>query len=230
VARVLAWTGGVLFVASLLYTVYFYGVVLGDATPSSATSVSVAVAINLVLFGIFAAHHSIFARDATKRWVERVIPTRMERSFYVWIASLLLIAVWMAWRLAEGLLYDIDGFWKWPMYVLQLAGVHLTVRAAGFLDALELAGIRQLQPRAREVVFRTDGPFGLVRHPIYLGWILMTFATPTLTLNRLIFAAITTGYLIVAIPWEERSLVSAFGERYRAYQSTVKWRLIPGIW
>jgi protein-S-isoprenylcysteine O-methyltransferase Ste14 len=136
----------------------------------------------------------------------------------------------MMWQLAEGALYDVTGVWKWPFYVVQLAGVHLTLRAAGFLDFLELAGIRQLQPRTREVVFRSDGPFGLVRHPIYLGWMLMTFATPAMTLNRLIFAAITTGYLIVAIPWEERSLVSAFGERYRAYQSVVKWRLIPGIW
>jgi protein-S-isoprenylcysteine O-methyltransferase Ste14 len=231
VARVLAWTGGVLFVASLLYTVYFYGVVLGDPTPAHTTSsLSLAVGINLVLFGLFAAHHSIFARGVTKRWIERIVPARMERSFYVWVASLLLIATWMLWRLVEGLLYDIDGFWKWPMYALQLAGVHLTVRAAGFLDALELAGIRQLQPRAREVVFRTDGPFGLVRHPIYLGWILMTFAAPAMTYNRLIFALITTGYLVVAIPWEERSLVTAFGDRYRTYQSLVKWRLIPGVW
>ena len=230
-ARVLAWTGGVLFVASLLYTVYFYGVTLADAVPRPATPVSVAVATNLVLFGIFAAHHSIFARGATKRWIERVIPARLERSFYVWIASLLLIAVWTLWRLVEGALYDIETVWKWPMYALQLAGVHLTLRAAGFLDFLELAGIRQLEPQATsEPVFRTDGPFGLVRHPIYLGWMLMTFATPAMTLNRLIFAVITTGYLVVAIPWEERSLVHAFGDRYRRYQSIVRWRLIPGVW
>jgi protein-S-isoprenylcysteine O-methyltransferase Ste14 len=231
VARVLAWTGGVLFVVSLLYTAYFYGVVLADATPPFATAPSVAVAVNLVLFGIFAAHHSVFARGVTKHWVERVVPARMERSFYVWVASLLLIAVWLAWRLAEGLLYDVDSAWKWPLYAVQLAGVYLTVRAAGFLDCLELAGIRQLQPTpARDAVFRTDGPFGLVRHPIYLGWILMTLATPTMTLNRLIFAGITTAYLVVAIPWEERSLVSAFGDRYRKYQSLVKWRLVPGLW
>jgi protein-S-isoprenylcysteine O-methyltransferase Ste14 len=231
VARVLAWTGGVLFVASLLYTVYFYGVVLGDAAPPSPTSLPVAIAVNLVLFGIFAAHHSIFAREVTKRWIERVVPPRMERSFYVWVASLLLIAVWLPWRLVEGLLYDIDSFWKWSLYALQLAGVHLALRAAGFLDFLELAGIRQLDPRlASEPVFRTDGPFGLVRHPIYLGWILMTFATPTMTMNRLIFAVITTTYLVVAIPWEERSLVHAFGDRYRKYQSIVRWRLIPGLW
>jgi methanethiol S-methyltransferase len=229
-ARLVAWLGGALFVAALLYTVYFYAVALGNAAPSSAIALPNAVAVNLLLFGIFAGHHSIFARGATKRWVERLVPAQMERSFYVWVASLLLIGVWLSWRLATGLLYDVDSLLRWPMHALQLAGAYLIVRAAGFLDALELAGIRQLQPKARPVVFRTDGPFGLVRHPIYLGWILMTFAAPRMTVNRLMFAVVTSAYLVVAIPWEERSLVSAFGDRYRSYQAIVKWRLIPGLW
>jgi methanethiol S-methyltransferase len=230
VARFLAWIGGGLFVAALLYTVYFYGVVLATDTPANATPLPIAIVINLMLFGVFAAHHSIFARGATKRWIERLVPGQMERSFYVWVASLLLIGVWMLWRVAAGLLYDIAGPWRWAMYALQLVGFYLIVRAAGFLDALELAGIRQLQRKTPTVVFRTDGPFGLVRHPIYLGWILMTFAAPMMTVNRLIFAIVTSAYLVVAIPWEEQSLVSAFGDRYRAYQAIVKWRLIPGLW
>lgn len=219
-----------MFAASLVYTFYFYALVLGDPHPENATPLPVAMAINLILFGIFAAHHSIFARDHMKRLVERFVPARMERSFYVWVASLLLIAVWLLWRLVAGLVYEVEGLARWPLYALQLAGVHLTARAAGFLDTLELAGIRQLESRAHQTVFRTDGPFGLVRHPIYLGWILMTFGAPTMTMNRLLFAVITSGYLVVAIPWEERSLVAAFGDRYRAYQSIVRWRLIPGIW
>jgi protein-S-isoprenylcysteine O-methyltransferase Ste14 len=230
VARALAWFGGVVFVASLAYTLYFYALVLGDPAPSNDSPLPLAFAINLILFGLFAAHHSIFARERAKRLVERLMPARMERSFYVWIASLLLIAVWMMWKLVAGLVYEVEGVGQWPLYALQLAGVHLIVRAAGSLDSLELAGIRQLHDRPRETVFRTDGPFGLVRHPIYLGWILMTFAAPAMTMNRLMFAVITSGYLILAIPWEEKSLVAAFGDRYRAYQSIVRWRLIPGIW
>ena len=229
-ARALAWIGGAIFVASLAYTFYFYALVLGDPAPFNDSPPAIALAINLILFGVFAAHHSVFAREGPKRLVERLVPARMERSFYVWVASLLLIAVWMMWRLVPGLVYEVEGIARWPLYVLQLAGVHLTVRAAGLLDSLELAGIRQLQNRPRETVFRTDGPFGLVRHPIYLGWILMTFAAPTMTNNRLMFAVITSAYLILAIPWEEKSLVAAFGDRYRAYQSIVRWRLIPGIW
>jgi protein-S-isoprenylcysteine O-methyltransferase Ste14 len=229
-ARLVAWLGGALFVAALLYTVYFYGVVLSDAASSSAIALPNAAAVNVLLFGIFAAHHSLFARGPTKRWVERTVPAQMERSFYVWVASLLLIGVWLSWRLTAGLLYEVDGLLRWPLHVLQLAGAYLILRAAGFLDALELAGIRQLQHQARPVVFRTNGPFGLVRHPIYLGWILMTFAAPTMTINRLIFAVVTSAYLVLAIPWEERALVAAFGDRYRSYQAIVKWRLIPGLW
>jgi methanethiol S-methyltransferase len=221
--------GGALFVASLIYTAYFYAVLLGDPNPERAVTLARAVGVNTLLFGIFAAHHSVFARQRAKRWMARVIPPRLERTFYVWVASLLLVLVCVSWQRTAGALYDVVGLVRWGFYALQLFGVYLTVRAAGFIDPLELAGIRQAN-RQDAVVFRTDGPFGLVRHPIYLGWIVMTFAAPSMTLNRLLFATISSAYLIVAISWEERSLVDAFGERYRAYQASVRWRLIPGLW
>ena len=69
-----------------------------------------------------------------------------------------------------------------------------------------------------------------VRHPIYLGWILIVFGSPLMTMSRLLFATISSAYLIVAIPWEERSLVEAFGDRYRTYQKQVRWRLLPWLW
>jgi protein-S-isoprenylcysteine O-methyltransferase Ste14 len=159
----------------------------------------------------------------------RVIAPRLERSCYVWVASLLLVLVCVLWQPVAGTVYAVEGGARWLFYALQFLGLHLIVRAAGFIDPFELAGIRQAQ-RQDAVVFRTDGPFGLVRHPIYLGWLLMTFATPTMTINRLLFASISSAYLVVAIPWEERSLAVAFGDRYRAYQASVRWRLIPGLW
>jgi len=229
VTRVLAWLGGAFFVASLIYTFYFYAVLLGDPEPARTVPLGRGAALNTLLFGIFAAHHSIFARDSGKRWIARMMPARLERSFYVWVASLLLILVCVLWQRIAGTVYVVDGWLRWLFYALQLLGVHLTMRAAGFLDPLELAGIRQAQHQDT-VVFRTDGPFGLVRHPIYLGWLLMTLATPDMTINRLLFAVISSVYLIVAIPWEERSLAAAFGDRYRAYQGNVRWRLIPGLW
>ena len=214
--RVLSWLGGAFFVASLIYTFYFYAVLLGDPEPHRAAALGRGAALNTLLFGVFAAHHSLFARDSSKRWIARVIPARVERSFYVWVASLLLILVCALWQRVAGTVYVVEGWLRWVFYALELFGMHLTMRAAGFLDPLELAGIRQAQ-RRETVVFRTDGPFGLVRHPIYLGWLLMTLATPDMTLNRSLFAVISSAYLILAIPWEERSLAAAFGDRYRAY-------------
>ena len=93
----------------------------------------------------------------------------------------------------------------------------------------ELAGVRQ-PDRTKPVEFKADGPFGIVRHPIYLGWILMVFATPAMTTSQLLFAIVSTLYLIIAIPYEERSLVDAFGDKYRDYQRQMKWRLIPLVW
>ncbi len=112
----------------------------------------------------------------------------------------------------------------------QLLGLWLTARAAGLLDPLELAGIRQLQGQLRPVEFKVVGPFGLVRHPIYLGWMLMVFGAPFMTMSRLVMAVVSSTYLIVAIPWEERSLIDAFGDRYREYQRKVRWRLVPFLW
>jgi methanethiol S-methyltransferase len=230
VTRLVAWLGGAVFIAALAYTVYFYAFVLGDALPADAAALPRALVINTILFGIFAAHHSIFARAAGKRWVTRLVRSDMERSLYVWVSSVLLIAVYLLWQLVPGAVYRVSGAARWLLYALQVSGLYIIVRGAGLLDPLELAGIRQAQGKPDAVVFRDTGPFELVRHPIYLGWVLMTFAAPTMTVNRLIFAVITSLYLVAAIPWEERSLVAAFGERYRRYQSSVRWRLIPGIW
>jgi len=74
------------------------------------------------------------------------------------------------------------------------------------------------------------GPYRYVRHPIYLGWVLLVFAAPTMPMGRLLFAAVSTLYLVVAVPFEERSLVAEFGPAYRDYQRQVRWRLVPGLW
>ena len=249
VRGVLAWLGGVAFVGSLTYTLYFYSVVLGRPHTDATVELPWAMAANLALFTIFAMHHSLFARDSAKRWVKRMIPIEMERSFYVWLASALLVAVCVFWQRVPGMLYDINGPLRWVFYVVQLVGLIVIWRAAGALDPLELAGIRQVSAvrdqvsgirdqgsgtkdtkDVKDVIFQTTGPFGLVRHPIYLGWILLVFGAPTMTTDRLVFAVISSLYLVLAIPWEEKSLVTAFGDRYRAYQASVRWRLIPGIW
>jgi methanethiol S-methyltransferase len=227
---VFAWLGGVLFVVSLSWCVYFYAVVLGRPATSTGAAVPPAIAFDVALFSIFAIHHSLLARTGFKRAIARHLPQGAERSVYVWIASLLLLMMCWWWRPLPGLAYEIEWPWAWALHGVQIAGVVLTWRGAAIVDVLDLAGIRQARHETRPVEFRIVGPFRLIRHPIYFGWMLMVFGAPTMTMSRLLFASISSLYLVVAIPWEERSLVEAFGDRYRAYTRQVRWRLLPGVW
>jgi methanethiol S-methyltransferase len=230
--RLMAWLGGVIFIASLGFGAWSYVVRFGHvALPAPPPrAVAGALAANLALFSIFVAHHSIMARSGAKRWLVRHVPPPLERTLYVWIGSLLFLVTCAWWQEIPVLVYRAEDAWRWLGRAGQLAGVWLTLRAAGAIDPLDLAGIRQAQGRARAPVFRIVGPYRLVRHPIYLGWMLMTFGTPFMTGTRLSFAVISTAYLMAAIPFEERSLVETFGDEYRAYQERVRWRMIPGIY
>ena len=224
-----AWIGGVLFVASLASFAVAYGITFGVPAADGSALAAPALA-NVLLFSAFALHHSLMARTGAKAWLTRAVPHELERSVYVWMASLLFLAVCWLWIPLPGVVWRAAGPAAWALRGVQLLGVWLTFRSAGMLDPLELAGIRQLSGRERPVEFRAAGPFGLVRHPIYLGWLLMVFGAPTLTTSRLVMAVVSSAYLIIAIPWEESSLVDAFGDRYRAYQRQVRWRIVPGVW
>jgi methanethiol S-methyltransferase len=228
-AVLIAWLGGVAFVASLAYLGYFYAVTL--ASPAGAGGDWAGpLATNIALFSVFALHHSLLARPSAKRVVTRLVPSRYERTLYVWVASALAIVVCALWHPVAGQVYVVEGWRRLPFWLTQLAGLVLVMRAARVVSALELAGIDQARGRNGTAALKVAGPFRVVRHPIYLGWILLVFGTPDMTANRLVFAAISTLYLILAIPWEERSLVAAYGDPYRAYQRLVRWRLVPGVW
>ena len=227
--RVFAWAGALLFLLSLLSFALVYGWRLRVPAPGDLASSWPDVLDNLILFTIFALHHSIMARTGAKRWITRVVPPDMERSVYVWIASLLFLAVCWMWQPLPGVVWHAHGITAWMLTAIQLIGVAFTLRASGIVGVWELAGVKQ-PDHTRPIEFRADGPFGIVRHPIYLGWVLMVFATPVMTTSRLLFAAVSTAYLVAAIPWEEASLVEAFGEKYRAYQRRMPWRLIPKVW
>ena len=224
-----AWLGGVLFVVSLTSFVVVYGIVLEQPWPETGATAETAL-FDIALFTVFALHHSVMARTGAKNWIKRAVPAALERSVYVWTASLLFLGVCLLWRPLPGVWWDVGGWARWGLHVIQFAGLSLTFRAAGLIDVFELAGIRQPSGRTRPVEFKAEGPFALVRHPIYLGWFLIVFAAPKMTMSRLVFAAISSLYLIVAIPLEERSLVEGFGDRYRAYQERVRYRLLPGVW
>lgn len=231
--QVIAWLGGAMFVASLAFFLFTYAVTL--ARPEvPAFGVVGAVAWNVFLFAIFAAHHSLFARPRVKRWLVRLVPSRLERSLFVWAASVLLIAACAAWQPLPGLLYRHDSPLLLPLHAaLVLAGLALTALGARRLDPFDLAGIRQARGRIRhsepaELV--TTFPYTIVRHPIYLGWVLVVFGVPTMTWSRLLMACLSTAYLVAAVPWEERLLVSEFGAAYERYRQLVRWRILPGVY
>jgi protein-S-isoprenylcysteine O-methyltransferase Ste14 len=228
VRKAFAWTGAFLFLLSLLSFGVVYGWRLRTPAPSS-TAVWRGVFANVLLFTIFALHHSVMARTGAKTWITRRVPPVLERSLYVWIASVLFLAVCWLWQPLPGVIWGTSGPLSWLLVAIQALGGVLILRAARIVGVWELAGVRQ-PDHTRPVDFQASGPFAIVRHPIYLGWVLIVFATPLMTASRLLFATVSTAYLIAAIPWEEASLVEAFGEKYRAYQRQMRWRLIPGVW
>ena len=222
------WTGALLFLLSLLSGAVVYLVRLGVPSPDDGHALGDG-ANNVALFTIFALHHSLMARTGAKAWITRILPPTLERSVYVWIASLLFLGVCWLWQPLPGVVWQTQGAAAVALHAAQFLGVILTIAASRIVGVWELAGVRQPN-RAIAIEFKAAGPFAIVRHPIYLGWVLMVFATPLMTTSRMLFAAVSTVYLVAAIPFEERSLVEAFGERYVAYQREMKWKLIPLIW
>ncbi len=228
-----AWLGAAVFAASLFWFVYCYLVTYGGVTTDAR--MSSAIVTNVLLFSIFALHHSVFARSGVKRTVHAVVPPALERSLYTWIASLLFLAVCTWWQPVNGVVYELHGVWRLLAYGAQAVGFVLSGRAAGALDTLDLAGVRPVLRAASgtagvHVPLKTDSLFGFVRHPLYFGWALFVFGTPLMTGTRLVFAVVSTGYLALAIPWEERSLINTFGTEYEAYRKRVRWRMIPWLY
>jgi protein-S-isoprenylcysteine O-methyltransferase Ste14 len=232
-ALAFAWLGALLFVICLLYFAYSYVVRYGETAGGGSTLR--AVGINVLLFGAFAAHHSLLARTSIKRRLQRIVPAPLERSLYTWAASLLFIVTCALWQPVPGRIYRLDGLWAAAGYLVQMLGVVMTLGAARAIDVLDLAGVRPgldaTTGRApRHVPLETRGAYGLVRHPLYLAWSLLVFGAPDMTGTRFAFAVISTAYLALAIPYEERTLLGTFGAEYRAYQARVRWRMLPGIY
>jgi protein-S-isoprenylcysteine O-methyltransferase Ste14 len=223
--RTIRWSGAAVFVFSLSYFLFSYLVTFGR--PATEVVLLGPVTWNVVLFTVFAVHHSVFARERVRQWVTEQLPPDLERSCYVWIASLLFIVVCALWRPVPGTAWEARGIIALALYAAQLAGAALAVGSAVAIDAFELAGVR-VRP-ASTVEFRTSGPYGRVRHPIYAGWILLVFATPHLTMTRLVFAVVSCVYVLVGMEFEERSLRTTTAGAYERYMQKVRWKLVPGV-
>jgi methanethiol S-methyltransferase len=196
-----------------------------DGAPRAG--LGLAAGIDVALLGVFALQHSLMARPFFKRWLTRAIPESAERSTYVLFSSLALIALFYFWQPLGGEVWKVqDPAWMTVLYVLFACGWLLVLVSTFLINHFDLFGLRQvwLQMRGqpyRALKFGTPGPYKLVRHPLYLGWLFAFWATPTMTGTHLLFAAMTTAYILVAIRLEERDLVAALGDDYARYRREV---------
>jgi protein-S-isoprenylcysteine O-methyltransferase Ste14 len=222
----------VLGVITLLYTTGFLG---GFAMPTRLDGprrvpLGAALAVDLGLLAVFALQHSGMARPAFQRWWVRFVPEAAERSTYVLFSSLALLLLWF-WQPIGGVIWSIgDRAGRAVLYAVFGAG-WLIVQASTFqINHVDLFGLRQvwLHFRGRPYTrlrFTTPALYRVVRHPLYVGWLLTFWATPQMTAAHLVFAAALTAYILAAIRWEERDLAEVHPE-YAAYQRRVPM-LIP---
>jgi protein-S-isoprenylcysteine O-methyltransferase Ste14 len=223
------------FFASFLYAVGFVG---NFAVPKSMDSISAdpwqsALLIDLGLLALFAVQHSFMARPGFKRVLTRVLPAAIERSTYVLASSIALMFLFWQWRPLGGLIWDVQNIFGRAILFSGFAFGWLLVLYATFLiNHFDLFGLRQVwlhlkrQPQA-QVHFATPFLYRVVRHPLYVCWLLAFWCTPTMTVTHLLFALGTTGYILIGIRLEERDLMKMHPE-YAEYREQVPM-LLPGL-
>src|SRR5918993_545965 len=218
--RALQITGALLFVLSLASGRHAY-LVRFDAIAPEGTSPWRPLALDVGLFSAFALHHSVLARTPLKRVLHARLGVDAERAGYVIVASVLFFACTQGWTPLPGTWYALSGVWWWLGASVQGAGLIVTLLAARTLSLKELMGLdpsRQSSPSDQARPLETRGLYRMVRHPIYFGWVLSVGGAPLMTSTRLLFAVISVAYLMIAIPFEERSLAASFGPPYEAYR------------
>ncbi|OBC11579.1 hypothetical protein A5784_34260 [Mycobacterium sp. 852013-50091_SCH5140682] len=223
-----------LFVVTFLYAIAFVGNFLVPRTIDSGITAPLveAVMVNVLLLSVFAVQHSVMARPAFKRWWTRMVPQAIERSTYVLLSSLALLVLYWQWRTMPTVVWQVESVvGQWVLWVLFWAGWATVFSSTFMINHFDLFGLRQVylawrgQPY-RELGFQSVMFYRLVRHPIMVGFIVAFWAAPTMTAGHLLFAIVTTAYILAAIQLEERDLVAALGDKYLDYRRHVSM-LVP---
>ena len=196
------------------------------------TPFSVAITIDAALIALFGIQHSVMARPTFKQWWTRIIPPAIERSTYVYMSNLLMILLMWQWRPLGVTIWDAHSpTVRVALHALFAVGWLMVPAVSLLINHFDLFGTRQvwLALKGREYKsdpFRTPLIYGYIRHPLYVGWMIAFWATPTMSLAHLVFAVLMTAYMLIAIPFEERNLIEHFGDDYRAYRERTG-KLIP---
>ena len=223
------------FLVSFLWAVGFIGnyLVPKSIDVGGAANVRGAVAVDLLLLGLFAIQHSVMARPAFKRWWTKVIPAACERSTYVLLSSLILLLLFWQWRPLPMPVWQVGGIAAWLLIGISGLGWLVVLASTFMIDHFDLSGLRQafFALRGAELPgqsFKAPLLYRIVRHPLMLGFLLAFWATPEMTAGHLLFAIMTTAYILVGLQLEERDLIAAFGTTYQRYRQRVPM-LLPRL-
>ena len=223
-----------IFLATFLYAVGFIG---NFGVPTTLDGdrrgpLGISLAINVGLLTLFAVQHSVMARKWFKDWWTKIVPKPIERATYVLFSSVALILLFTFWRPLGVVIWSIeDPAARFVLRALFAFGWGLVLFSTFLINHFDLFGLRQVwrylkgQPESA-MRFGTPGPYRLVRHPLYVGWLFAFWMTPVMTLAHLLFSLATTAYILLAIQFEERDLVREHGEAYEDYKRSVPM-LVP---
>jgi methanethiol S-methyltransferase len=223
-----------LFLAAFLYLVGFVGNLLVPRSVDHGlpTPIGQAVLVNVLLVGAFGVQHSVMARQGFKRWWTRFVPPSIERSTYVVLSSAVLLLLYWQWRDMPAVIWDVrQPAGRLAIWALFWLGWAIALASTFMINHFDLFGLRHVYlawrgKPYRELGFRTHLFYRLVRHPLMLGFLIAFWAVPTMTAGHLLFSIAITGYILIALRIEERSLVAAIGDQYRDYQRDVPM-LVP---
>jgi protein-S-isoprenylcysteine O-methyltransferase Ste14 len=228
-AFVFGFTSYGIFFVTFLYLIGFLAnfMVPKGIDTGAATATGLALAVNLGLIALFGIQHSVMARPGFKAVWTKVVPRSVERSVYVLLSSAALIALYVFWQPMTAIVWQAET----PEIVALLWGVFalgfgLVLVSTFVINHFDLFGLRQVYLRLRqkpytEIPFQVRFFYRFVRHPLYVGWFLVFWATPVMTVGHLLFAVGMSAYIVIAVRYEERDLVRHLGEDYVAYQKRV---------